>query len=261
MASQQPYYAASPPVVQGVVVPGGGGASSSRIYDHKHAHHGVGAMETSVAPHRSPLPPDADEGRWTKGEVQPRRCNDAVFAVLFCVHLGAMAWASAAFAPRMYGDVAGGGGYGGGGRERALGVGGDGGAYYHDGDGSSALGSLVGRMAEGASRLAGGTERGGSFVARLAEFGAGVLSHVSNDRDDDRRDLEEEENYGTNDVRDMMLLLGIATVIALAISTMALSVLIRHAQALIKFALLFNIAATAVVSLLFLVRAPHSHCP
>ena len=56
MASQQPYYAASPPVVQGVVVPGGGGASSSRIYDHKHAHHGVGAIlrHSSVLASRSP---------------------------------------------------------------------------------------------------------------------------------------------------------------------------------------------------------------
>lgn len=51
----------------------------------------------------------------------------------------------------------------------------------------------------------------------------------------------------------MMLLLGTMAVIALAISAMALSVLICHAQTLINSALLFNIVAAAVVSLLFLV--------
>ena len=47
----------------------------------------------------------------------------------------------------------------------------------------------------------------------------------------------------------MLLLLGISAVIALVISTAALSVMISHAEKLIKFALIFNIVATAVVSM------------
>lgn len=53
----------------------------------------------------------------------------------------------------------------------------------------------------------------------------------------------------------MMMFWGNATGIALTISTMALSVPIRHAQTLMNFVLLFNIISAAVVSLLFLVRA------
>lgn len=63
------------------------------------------------------------------------------------------------------------------------------------------------------------------------------------------RDLQENEDVtGTNDMRDMMVLLFVAAAVALVISTLALSFMISHAQVLIKFALLFNIAATAVVS-------------
>lgn len=54
-------------------------------------------------------------------------------------------------------------------------------------------------------------------------------------------------SIGTNDIGDMMLLLGISAVVALVISTLALSFMIRHAQLLIKFALLFNITSVALV--------------
>ena len=63
------------------------------------------------------------------------------------------------------------------------------------------------------------------------------------------RALQENDDVtGTNDMRDMMVLLFVAAAVALVISTLALSFMISHAQVLIKFALLFNIAATAVVS-------------
>lgn len=54
-------------------------------------------------------------------------------------------------------------------------------------------------------------------------------------------------SIGTNDIGDMMLLLGISAVVALVISTLALTFMIRHAQLLIKFALLFNITSVALV--------------
>jgi hypothetical protein len=50
--------------------------------------------------------PVADDTDWTKGEAQPKRCNDAFFAVLYYVHLGVMAWTAAVFSPQMYSSVA-----------------------------------------------------------------------------------------------------------------------------------------------------------
>mmetsp|Transcript_22620 Transcript_22620/g.48686 ORF Transcript_22620/g.48686 Transcript_22620/m.48686 type:complete len:575 (+) Transcript_22620:176-1900(+) len=231
-----PYYNASssssPPVVQGTLVQNG----PARIYDHRHANHGVGAMETDI-PNRSPLsegPNDArGEGNWTKGEAQPRRCNDVAFAALFYAHLGVMAWVAAAYAPRMYSEVAEGARDAAAGGERDLAEG--------DGTGS----------AEGRGRLVAWTAEG---VRRL--LSAAALSSSGGDRSRGGRDLQDESNYGTNDIGDMMLLLGISALIALVISTAALSVMISHAQFLIKFALLFNIAATLVFALGSLALSP-----
>lgn len=41
------------------------------------------------------------------GQRQQKRCNDVLFAVLFCAHLGVIAWITAKFAPTMANDVAG----------------------------------------------------------------------------------------------------------------------------------------------------------
>jgi hypothetical protein len=53
-----------------------------------------------------------------------------------------------------------------------------------------------------------------------------------------------------------MLLLGVSSIIALVISTLALGFMISHAQILIKFALLFNIASTAMFALGSLFLSP-----
>ena len=75
MASQQPYHNAS---------------AAAQVYDHDHANRGVGARPAAASqpPVAAAAPADAD-GDWEGGEVQPRRCNDALFALLFCAHLGA----------------------------------------------------------------------------------------------------------------------------------------------------------------------------
>ncbi|KAL9186603.1 hypothetical protein ACHAXT_005841 [Thalassiosira profunda] len=236
MASQQPYYKAdgsSPPVVQGVPV---SNPPTGHIYDHKHAAHGVGAQSVTLAPH-TPLDIAGgnEEGTWVKGEVQPRRCNDALFAVLFFAHLGVMAWCAAAFAPQMYAEVAeaamNGGGGGGGERELELAA----------EDSASGAGSYD---AEGGSTGAAG--RMISFVARGAAHLVSSALSISNGR----RSLEENADVtGTNDLGDMMLLLGISAVIALVLSTLTLGFMIRHAELLIKFALVFNIVATAVFAI------------
>jgi hypothetical protein len=46
------------------------------------------------------------EKAWTRGEVQPRGCRDAFWAVLFYVHIGLVGYATARFVPVMADDVA-----------------------------------------------------------------------------------------------------------------------------------------------------------
>mmetsp|Transcript_26272 Transcript_26272/g.39777 ORF Transcript_26272/g.39777 Transcript_26272/m.39777 type:complete len:498 (+) Transcript_26272:81-1574(+) len=75
-----PYYATDGPVVvQGQVV-GGIPATTHDNINHS----------------------DAD----FKGERQPKRCNDAFFAILFYAHLAVMGWVVGTYAPQMYGSVA-----------------------------------------------------------------------------------------------------------------------------------------------------------
>lgn len=221
MSSQQPYYnaASSPPVVQGVLVSNNKPNENApgHIYDHHHVTHGIGAAETPETHHQNIYGSAAETGHWTKGEVQPRKCNDFIFAILFWAHLGVVGWAAGTFAPRMYQEVA---------EANDLN------RNLEEGLSSGLTGKFMTWIIQGANRAI------QSSPSMMGE-----------------RSLEEEENYdisGTNDFADMMLLLGISTVVAVVISTLTLGFMIRYAQALIKFALLFNIAATVVVSSLFL---------
>jgi hypothetical protein len=72
----------------------------------------------------------------------------------------------------------------------------------------------------------------------------------------DVRDLQEEDDVDgggdvvagtTGDLGGMILLIGSSTLIALLLSSGALGFMIRHAESLIKTALLFNVVCTAVV--------------
>lgn len=255
-----PYYNAStsgtaPVVVQGTLVdnPYGSNAnaapiSTDRIYDHRHASHGVGSPD-GITVHNEGEFRNDNGGNWTKGEVQPRRCNDAAFAFMFVAHLGAMAWVAATFAPRIIGDVA--EGVGGGNRDLLM-----------DSVGEEEGDVLVGGGDE--SLDMGGHEPSGlgnkfaTLVARAASHLVTSAVHLAYSSDFDDHDVEgtggrglQEDNanaVGANDLADVMLLLGASAAIALAISTGALGVMISHAESLIRFALLFNIASTAVVS-------------
>ena len=186
-----------------------------------------------MPPHHQNANADNGGGTWTKGEVQPRKCNDVIFAVLFIAHLGVMAGVAVVFGSKMYGEVA---EQAMNGRERELmdeGAEDEGGydGLVEDNERSVGVkGRFLTWMVKSTHRI---------IVATSSSASSGDYSH---------RDLEE-DNGGTTDIADMMILLAISALIALVISTAALSVMIRHAQFLIKFALLFNIAATAVVSL------------
>lgn len=209
MASYYNYNEASPPVVQGVAV-----KNPISIYDHNHANHGVGAAEVVHS-----QPNDDTGGDWTKGEHQPRRCNDAIFAILFYAHLGVMAWTTAVFAPRMAYEVAESHGY----NQRDL------------EEGSSALTTRV---------LTWMIHKGGSYCNSVV----GHRMLQEEDGGDDAYSFDA-TTIGTDDVGDMMMLLGISAGVALLISTLALTFMIRHAQFLIKFALLFNVATVAVFTI------------
>jgi hypothetical protein len=74
---------------------------------------------------------EVEAGGWTKGEVQPRGCRDAFWAVLFYVHIGLVGYATARFVPIMAQDVA--QDYGGG-AQRSLEQDADGGGFSIDKD-------------------------------------------------------------------------------------------------------------------------------
>ena len=254
-SSQQPYYNASnsqPVVVQGTLVPNppsNNDNAPGHIYDHEHAIHGIGSPHTSLPSHHpfhlgetSTTTDNPEDGHWQKGVHQPtKRCNDGIFAILFIVHLVVMASLSIVYAPQMIGEVA----------ENV--------ANYNYQDRDLLDGESIRRDEEGEGQQNLGIKFA-SLIAKSANHFISLSSSNNNNNDNNyyfgphdeqqqQRDLEENDNVsGTNDMSDMMLLLGISALIALVISTAALSVMISHAQTLIKIALVFNIVSTAVVS-------------
>ena len=198
---------------------------NSHIYDHKHATHGIGAVEGEVLPpHQSNFNAPPEEGHWTKGEHQPKgKFNDVIFGILFYVHLVIMFVVTGIYAPQvvdLVGDINM--------NDRYL--------YVENGDIDEEVNSTK--------------SIGIKFANFIAQTANQFLYRTDNDiQYDSERELEENDDVsGTNDIGDMLLLLGISAIIALVISTAALSVMISHAEKLIKFALIFNIVATAVVS-------------
>jgi len=200
--------------------------NNSHIYDHKHATHGIGATEGEVLPpHQSNFNPPPDEGHWTKGEHQPKgKFNDVIFGILFYIHLVIMFVVTGIYAPQvvdLVGDINNM-------NDRYL---------YED----SEIDEVNSTKSIGIKFA--------NFVAQTTNYFLNL--RPNNDiQYDNERELEENDDVsGTNDIGDMLLLLGISAIIALVISTAALSVMISHAEKLIKFALIFNIVATAVVSM------------
>jgi hypothetical protein len=80
-----------------------------------------------------------------------------------------------------------------------------------------------------------------------------IDNDISNTITNQHRSLEEgysdessSSGSGTNDIQDMLTLLGISAIIALLLSSGELGVMIRHAELLIKVALLFNVICTGL---------------
>jgi len=220
--SSQPYFnanASGPPVVQGMLVTNNNNynnqATTAHTYDHRHPNHGVGALEGGELPPHQNIYEDADNGgTWTKGEVQPKRCNDAFFAVLFYAHLIGMAVLASTFAPQMLNQVA----------EQA-------------------------QNADGQRNLLDGEESQAEVTNKFSTTLVHITTYLSSSTIH-RRSLEENDSVsGVTEMSDLLLLLSISALIALPISTLALSVMIRHAQKLIKFALFFNITVAAVFAI------------
>ena len=213
--SQEPYYNAgttAPVVVRGVYV-------NRDPLDY----HRDDEMSSSASPAPAPAAPMTIGDLEKAGEVQARRCNDVAFALLFWVHLAVVAGATATFAPRMIGDVA------------ALSSGGN-------RDLSSSSSSSGGSDALFASWIVG--------IARLV-LSAPSSSIVSPVHDEEARDLQEDYDANVDvadDLGDMILLLGASALIALLLSSLVLAFIIRRAESLIKFALLFNVVCTFAVS-------------
>lgn len=178
------------------------------IYDHNHVSHGVGAIEVDSQPNVD------TGGDWTKGQHQPKRCNDSIFAILFYVHLGIMACTAAVFAPRMAIEVAESNGY----NQRDLG---------EDGYG------VTSRMLTWI------------FQGDQSHFHSAMGDRMLQEEGDDAYSFDA-TTIGRDDVGDMLVLLGISAGVALIISTLTLTFMIRHAQFLIKFALLFNIVTVSL---------------
>lgn len=200
---------------------------NAHTYDHKHPNHGVGALEGGeLPPHQNIYENAGSGGTWTKGEVQPKRCNDVIFAVLFYAHLIAMAVLAGTFAPQMMNKVT----------EQAQNAAGDAADTAEEGQ-------------RDLSELESQVEVARAFSTSLIQIATRLNSYLSQFAIR-RRVLQENEGVsGVNDIGDMLLLLSISALIALPISTLALSVMIRHAQFLIKFALFFNITVAAVFAI------------
>lgn len=169
------------------------------------------------------------------GEVQPRRCNDVAFAILFYAHLAVMLGVTAAYAPRAIGEVA---------------------------SAASSTSTSSGNRDLSSSHVE-DEEAGVVPNARFASWIVGcahrciIISSLSASpssihNDNEQRYLQEnsnEENGETHDVGDMLLLLGISALIALLLSSGVMGVMIRHAEALIKVALVFNVVCTGVFAI------------
>ncbi len=169
------------------------------------------------------------EETWTKGEHQPRKFNDVAFGILFYLHLIGMVACSVVYAPQMFREVA----------NIAADGGGEGGRDLLD-NSSSMSGNNHGLV----------TSRLMSWVVGASQqiFGSSFMAPLSN------RLLQEDENddyyeNGRDDFDDLLLLMSISGIVACIISSLALTVMIRHARQMIVCALIFNIVAALVFTI------------
>ena len=223
MTSYYNYNETSPPViVQGIAVKNQHQQQPVELYNHHSSNN------------------NQEEVSWTKGEHQPKRCNDASFALLFYVHLCVLAVTAAVFAPRMAMEVAESHGY-----------------NYNNNNNNN------GRYLMDGMTNNSGRDVTAAMISWIIRKGHHLYSFNNNDNDDTRQLQDNGDAYsfdattiGTDDINDMLLLLLLSAIISILISTMAFTVMIRHAQFLIKFALIFNIATVLLFTLGSLFLSP-----
>jgi len=162
-----------------------------------------------------------DDGT-TKGSVQPKRCNDFAFALLFYVHLGLMGWAASNYGPAMVEDVT------------------DAYANYSD---------FLGYYNNN-------NNRGRRMTRILYDSAINAISGKYRRLEDDEE--EEENNYESNiSIGDVVLLMGVSTIFCSVVSSLALCLLMNHSSKLIKISLIVNIViGTFVTALAFLAGSP-----
>ena len=181
---------------------------------------------------------------WTKGEQQPRKFNDVAFGLLFYLHLVGMAICAGMYAPQMFNEMA----------NIAANIDNNGGGGERNLLDSSNMSGNTGLV----------TRTLMSWVVGASQqiFGSSSTALPSN------RSLQDEEdganynyqdgeenganNYidsGLSDFDDLLLLLSISALVAIIISSLALTVMIRYARGMIVFALVFNILASLVFTI------------
>eukprot|EP00986_Skeletonema_menzelii_P007445 scaffold2929_cov145-Skeletonema_menzelii.AAC.1 len=173
--------------------------------------------------------PNGDE-TWTKGEQQPRKFNDVAFGLLFYLHLIGMAACAGMYAPQMFNEMA----------NIAASINNGGGGERDLLDSSNMSGSNGFVTSTLMSWVVGASQQ---------IFGSSSTELPSNRLLQDEEDGANYVESGLNDFDDLLLLLSISALVACIISSLALTVMIRHARGMIVFALVFNILASLVFTI------------
>lgn len=175
----------------------------------------------------------------TKGEQQPRRCNDVLWAVLFYAHIGALIAVTVKFLPMVIDQW---------GRLRN---------YYDNfaqGDDASAYNKYSNyvdnyyrrvsssEFHQSSSLTSLGVGVGTRALVQVANLGGLHLSNV----DVQDRSLQDQETGA--DPKGISLLVGLTVVGAFCLSILSLGLMIRFAEGLIKMGLFFNICIGLITS-------------
>lgn len=206
-----PYYAtgagggvAPPVIVQGQVV-GMSPNTTANVYDHN-------SQKVEYGDHPDSSTTNYNSG---KGEHQPKRCNDAFWAILFYSHLGLMAYLAAANSPQMFQTF--GGQYG--------------------------QGRMLSSNQDGSSNNA---EESTLFVLTRA-LSTIWRNHVSTSLGG--RNLEDNDEDFEINPNDVMILLSVTGVIGLGLSSFSLTFMMYFAETLIKMALFLNVFTSGLMIL------------
>jgi hypothetical protein len=185
-------------------------------------------------PSSRPSANNGDNETWTKGEHQPRRCNDVFFGILFYVHLIGMAACAGVYAPQMFGEVV----------NIAVNN-----SFSFNNGGGGERDLLDSRSMSGRGNNELLTSRFMSWVIGATQqiFSSSSTAVLS------KRVLQGNDangpSFGKNNFDDLLLLLSISAIVACIISTLALTVMIRHARGMIIFALGFSIVASLIYTI------------